>query len=481
MDAALPRGLRFGNENISLPNEKIVPVSAVGTGIVVSSLTLFLQNGIYFFVCLVTILFIVHQSWRYGKPGIIVFAFLYQWIQVIAYAIWMSVNGFDINHLSNSAGIAILESCGGLLIMSSVMNWRISKIPRITLAHLRSEANKWDHKKILIYYAASSIFFNSVGMALSNDSGFAQVLVTFVAFKWVFFIMYGCLVFVGKGNKFIFIGIILFEFASGLYSYFSSFKEVLLYAIILSVSFIPKVSLKQLIRTLLIGASLLMILLTWTVIKGKYREFLNQGTRKQVVSVSQSDALSEMQYQISNLDWQQYQDAINVFLYRTQYIYHLAKTMDRVPSVLPNEYGGMWLSNVLYVITPRMFNPDKPIYQATLKTNKYTGLRYAGFKQGASFSLCYFADSYVDFGHVLMYLPLILIALFVTFIYFSLFKMKLNLIFRIAIIDVVLYNFIAFEADGTFLFGRLLTSFLTFWFFGRFVAPLLQRFAYKQS
>jgi hypothetical protein len=156
--------------------------------------------------------------------------------------------------------------------------------------------------------------------------------------------------------------------------------------------------------------------------------------------------------------------------------------MDRVPSVLPHEYGNMWLSNVLYVITPRMFNPDKPIYQATVKTNKYTGLRYAGFKQGASFSLCYFADSYVDFGHVLMYFPLILIALFVTLIYFVLFKMKqLNLIFRIAIIDVVLYNFIAFEADGTFLFGRLLTNFLTFWLFGQFVAPLLQKFAYKQS
>jgi hypothetical protein len=30
----------------------------------------------------------------------------------------------------------------------------------------------------------------------------------------------------------------------------------------------------------------------------------------------------------------------------------------------------------MFVITPRMFNPDKPVYQATLKTNKYTGMRY---------------------------------------------------------------------------------------------------------
>jgi len=154
--------------------------------------------------------------------------------------------------------------------------------------------------------------------------------------------------------------------------------------------------------------------------------------------------------------------------------------MDRVPSVLPHEYGSLWKSNILYVITPRMFNPDKPVYQATIKTNKYTGSRYAGFKQGASFSLGYFADSYVDFGHILMYLPLLLIAYFVSFIYLFLFRMnKLNLIFRIAIINVVLYNFIAFEADGTFLFGRLLTNFLTMWVFGKLVFPFLQRLAYK--
>jgi hypothetical protein len=319
-----------------------------------------------------------------------------------------------------------------------------------------------------------------VGLALGNSSGFAQVLVTFVSFKWIFFVIYGYIVVTGKGNKFIFVGIILFEFFSGLYSYFSSFKEVLFYSIILALPFIKKVSFRQLIATTLISTSLLLLLLTWTIIKGKYREFLNQGTRKQVVSVSKSDALSEIQDQLSNLKWEKYQEASNVFLYRTQYILHLSRTMDRVPSVLPHEYGNLWMSNVLYVITPRMFNPDKPVYQATVKTNKYTGSRYAGFKQGASFSLGYFADSYVDFGHVLMYVPLLLIASFVSFIYLFLFRMKkLNLIFRIAIINVVLYNFIAFEADGTFLFGRLLTTFLTMWIFGHLVFPFLQRIAYK--
>jgi len=480
MDAVLPRVLPLRIRNTSMNTEKIVTKSALLISILVFSLSLFLANGIYYFCCLVTLILMVYQSWRFGKPGIIVFAFIYQWVQIVAYVIWMNVNDFNIDHLSRNAGIAIIESCGGLLLMSTFLNWRIKKIPPISLADIKKEADKWNPQKVLICYAASAIFFSSVGLALGNSSGFAQILVTFISFKWIFFIIYGYIVFTGRGNKLIFIGIIFFEFFSGLYSYFSSFKDVLLYSIILSLPFIRRVSLKQLTGTLLISASLLFLLLTWTIIKGKYREFLNQGTRQQVVSVSQSDALSEIQYQIENLKWEKYQEASNLFLYRTQYILHLAKTMDRVPSILPHEYGNMWMSNILFVITPRMFNPDKPVYQATLKTNKYTGYRYAGFKQGASFSLGYFADSYVDFGHILMYIPLLLIAYFVSAIYFFLFRMKgLNLIFRIAIINVVLYSFITFEADGTFLFGRLLTNFLTMWLLGRFVFPFLQRIAYK--
>ena len=52
---------------------------------------------------------------------------------------------------------------------------------------------------------------------------------------------------------------------------------------------------------------------------------------------------------------------------------------------------------------PRLLFPNKPIYQATIKTNKFTGKSYAGMEEGASFSLGYFADSYVtsDIRHVL--------------------------------------------------------------------------------
>src|SRR5260221_6595829 len=115
MDAVLPRVLPLRIRNTSLNTEKIVTKSALLISILVFSLSLFLANGIYYFCCLVTLILMVYQSWRFGKPGIIVFAFIYQWVQIVAYVIWMNVNDFNIDHLSRNAGIAIIESCGGLL------------------------------------------------------------------------------------------------------------------------------------------------------------------------------------------------------------------------------------------------------------------------------------------------------------------------------------------------------------------------------
>jgi len=262
-------------------------------------------------------------------------------------------------------------------------------------------------------------------------------------------------------NKLIFAIIILFEFISSLYSYFSSFKDVILMTLIVTISFINKVTFKRFSYSLLIGGLLGLLLITWTAVKSDYRNYLNSGTRHQEVNVSRSDAYNKLGEQINQLSWKRYQMAMNLSLYRLQYILHLARTMDRVPAILPHEDGALWWGNITFVITPRLLFPEKPIYEATKKTNKYTGLNYSGYKAGSSFSLGYFADSYIDFGYFGMFIPLALIGLFVALIFRGFMKLdKINILFRFGLINVALYEFTAFEADGVFFVGRLLLMFL---------------------
>lgn len=448
-------------------------------GLVLAAAT---RNPLYLMCCLVTFYGLIYILWRKFRPGILVFAFLMQWTQVITYVLWMDDLGMDIDRLSPHAGIAILMACLGLLAMAATLSYRLKDLPTPSLDQLIAQAKLIDEKKILILYLVSTFFLGGLGFAFGNNPGLFQILTTISTLKWVFFLVYGYVAWINKKNRLTLMLIILFEFGTGLYSYFSTFKTVIFFTIILAFTFIRHVSFKQVIIGLLAATVLFFLLLTWTAIKSDYRNYLNQGSKQQVVEVSRSDAFNKIGEKVAALKWQDFQNVLFLFLFRAQYIYHLAKTMDRVPSVLPHEYGRVWWDNVSFVLMPRLLFPNKPRYEATIKTNKYTGIHYAGFKSGASFSLGYFADSYIDFDYYGMLLPLVMIALFVSFIYRTFYSFqKLNILMRFAVINVALLDFTSFESDGLFLFGRLLLLFLVYWVLGKYVLSRLQVWLYKPS
>ena len=197
------------------------------------------------------------------------------------------------------------------------------------------------------------------------------------------------------------------------------------------------------------------------------------------MAVERSEAFNKIQAEVEELSYKNYRQALFMSLYRVQYIYNLALSMDRVPVLVPYQDGAVWWENISFVITPRIFFPDKDVFNASEKARKFTGIQFAGLKEGSSFSLGYFADCFVDFGYIGMFVPIALIGLFVGFIYRLFYKMyHLNMLLRFSIINVVLYNFISFEADGLFLFGRMLNTLLVYWILCKFVFPALQRWLY---
>ena len=454
------------------------PIIAVAVASIIVAITF--ENGFYLLSCLLTLYGILLLLWRQNRPGILVFAFLMQWTQVFAYVIWMNVMGWDIDRLSPHGGIAVMMACLGIITMAGVLSLVIRPMPIPTRQQFIEQARLINERKILILYLFSTLFLGGLGFIVGGNSGLAQILLTLSSLKWVFFLVYAYVSWLNKKNRLILGVIILFEFSTALYSYFSSFKEVILFTIILALTFVRKISFKQFLYGILVILFLGFLLITWTAIKSDYRNYLNGGTRQQVIEVSRGDAFSKISEKIGNIGWKDYQQAMVMFLYRVQYIYHLAKTMDRVPEILPHEGGGLWWENISFVLVPRLFYPEKPIYEATKKTAKYTGIHYAGLRQGASFSLGYYADCYIDFGYTGMLFPLVLIALFVAFIYRSFYKLtKLNILFRFALINVSLFEYTSFEADGLFLFGRLLLMFLVFYTLSRTVLNPLQKWLYK--
>jgi hypothetical protein len=448
---------------------------------VICLLSIFVKNGLFVFSCLISLIFILKLLWEYNRPGILVFAFLLQWSQVVTYVFWMNAMNFDINRYSESAGTAVLISCLGLMCISSVVFFMTSKLPKFSKEQLMEQVMLINEKKLLLLYIISTIFLTSLGFIFGISSGVTQFLISVSSIKWVIFMLYGYLVFMKKKGKLIFILIIIYEFSTSLYSFFSSFKEVIFFSIILALTFIIRIKFRQFLYVLITTIFLAALMVTWSAIKGTYRQYLNQGSRRQEITVERGDAFNKLQDQIGNITWQKYELALYMSLYRLQYIHNLALAMDRVPDVVPYQNGKVWFDNISFVVTPRILFPEKAMYNASEKANIFTGKKYAGLKEGSSFSLGYFGDSYVDFGYVGMFVPLFFIGLFVAFIYRVFYKMnRLNILFRFAIINACLYNFIFFEADGLFLFGRLLNSFIVFWLFSKTVFPYLQNWLYKK-
>lgn len=130
------------------------------------------------------------------------------------------------------------------------------------------------------------------------------------------------------------------------------------------------------------------------------------------------------------------------------------------------------MDNIEFVTTPRILNPNKPSLDATEKTKKYTGIAYAGRQFGASFSLGYFAECYIDFGLWGMMFPLALIGLMYGLTYWYFMKnSSTNLIFNYSVVGAFFLEFYAFEMDGTVLLGRFLATLVTFFFLVKFFFP----------
>lgn len=436
---------------------------------------LFFTNGIYLFfggLCFWGIFSNIQQPL---KPSVFTIIFIYHFIQIAA-GIWMSnYFGKDINYRSAHTDMATIFGFAGLVIMFLPIIYYQNKIPNISMNTLRKHAERLSIKKSFHAYVTAFFVANALGSLTFAIAGFSQIIVSIIYFKWFFFLLFGYQVILKKQLYKEFIFCIVVEFALGFFSYFSDFKTVFFFIAFLAISFLVKVNLKQVIAAVIVIVMLFYLGVKWTAIKGEYRGFLNKGSSTQTVSVGKEDAFNKLvELSGSETDFDM---AAAQFFDRIQYTYHLAKTMDMVPAVLPHENGAN-ISKILgFVLVPRFFNPDKPSLEASVKATKYTGIGYLGAKSGVSFSLGYFADSYIDFGYYGMMFPLLILGFIFGSTYFYFAKNSSNnFVFNYAVVGAIFMEFNAFEADGTYLMGRLFAALLSFLMLKLFLFPWLYNF-----
>jgi hypothetical protein len=413
-------------------------------------------------------------------PPVMLFIIFYHWVQIYTTIILANYLDKDVNDGSDNASLAVLLSLAGLVVMMIVYNKQLKKVKFGSLAQMKDAAKELSATNILILYIGFYFLTNFFAAIAFSVAGLTQIIFSLIQLKWALFCLFALVCILNK-EKYLLLGaVVLIEFVAGLYSYFSSFKDVLFYIILVGFSFVHLIRIRQFIYAAILAAVLFTMSVFWQSIKSDYRSFLRGDTRAQQVNVESEEAYEKLIALSEKTEITALNSTIVAVLSRIGYTYHFRLVLDRIPAVIPHEDGALWGSNLAFIFTPRALNPNKGVLDASKKTNQYAGTNYATAEGGSSFSLGYFVEGYIDFGIVGMFAPILILSYILAFAFrYFVNTASPNLLLNYSIAYAMFMPFFSFESDAIFFTGRLVITIITFVFLKYFIIrwslPFLRR------
>jgi len=418
-------------------------------------------NSILTFFSLMVIVLALSLVWRKNEPPIFPFVIFYHWVQISMKVFHADLKGVDIQTIatSNSSDTATYLSLFGLLSLSFGIYVMIRKIKLVDTQKIIKISKAYSLSKLFRVYIIFFVIYVFLKGVMFVIPGLAQVIVGFLSFKVVLIYFIFLVALIQKRYK-ILMWVIIIETIFGMSGFFSSFKQpyILLFLAYFTVNY--KISLRGTRFIIPIISLVVLMGLVWTAIKPAYRYALNQGSEKQEITVSAGKQVSLLVDNIGRIDLEILGKASEALASRLAYVDFFGQVIDYVPRTKDYEYGSLWFGAVTHVFKPRIFFPNKPILDDSLRTMKYTGHLYAALDKGASIGIGYFAESYIDFGRYFMYVPLFLLGIFYGFVYRYLIKNTSNPLLAYAMIVAILLIAYPYETRNDKLFGGIMMAFM---------------------
>jgi hypothetical protein len=435
-----------------------------------------LQTAAAIFVFGVNYLCFFHKS---DIRSVLFWGVNFQWLAIsikIFYANYLVIPLSEVfSYYSNPYTIddAFWYSIIGLFFFIVGMHWVANK-KAFLKPFLNTGILAFDPKKIIYLY----LLFSLLAIFLNSSKGFlgglSYPIAYFLKLKWGFLFIAFIICF--KKNEYLktFLVIIFFEFLLSFASYFSSFKEYIIVLVVAFTLILSEFKGKYIVFLILLFMVLFRFGLVWTAIKGDYREYISGGGGQRV-SVSTTDALSYFYTLVSNVDNSIIEDAMDGLIDRIGYIDFFSLTLSTVPETIPHQNGEIWKQAVTHMFMPRIFFPNKPSIDDSAHTSKYTGQALAGQAQGASHSLGYMADSYIDFGPVWMFIPVFLLGTLFGLVYNYFLKYSFSPIWALLYIFPLFQLIGAYGTNAIKLISNIVIYFLVVYLFNKFVPEKIEK------
>lgn len=355
--------------------------------------------------------FLVFRSfWRPGEPPILLYLLGYQWIQGTSYIFVADVQGLPLQAMDKSLYVEEATWLTLLGLVAVAGGVRLGCGKRIQEVH-REAAVRLAHRLSLRRLFLASLTAMAIASFMTRFAfaagGLAQFVLALTQVHWAIEIIFAFTVMTQRRGYRLLAVIFILEMASGFLGFFSDFKTVLILFILAAMA--SPSALRGLRFQTVALASVLTLLLgvVWTGVKIEYRDFLNQGSGEQVVVVPVQDRVRKLAELVGGMNQEKFEESAMGLVDRLSYVHYFGESLKNVPSHIPHENGKLWAEALSNAMVPRFLNPSKAVLDDSIRTMYYTGEWIIGSDLGTSVSLGYMAESYIDFGPVFMFGPLL--------------------------------------------------------------------------
>lgn len=329
-------------------------------------------------------------------------AFTHQWMQVMIAVIYLAITGRTISWMNWAHWEPMV-----LLALASIMvlflgYWVASPSRRVSTAVASAGAPRLTMTQLGVSYSVAVVLSFAIRTFAWSFPGITQLLLALTLARYALLFMLVRRLLAPRPRWRLVAAVLGLEVLLGFTGYFANFREPLAY-VGLAVLSTSRNRRRTIVALSLIGALAVGTAIVWTAIKpavrAKYSTSVSITDRLGVAARAIKPALGERSGGVTI--------QVDYLVSRLWGIYYPARALERVPSIVPFEKGKLLWGAIKNVINPRLFFPEKGMIGSDSdKVRKYTGIWVSGREKGTSIAFGYAAESYVDFGIPLMFLPI---------------------------------------------------------------------------
>jgi hypothetical protein len=412
---------------------------------------------------------IFKMAWRQGEAQVPLLICGYQWFQVFATTLQAELYGAPVNLLyggeefESAAWLGLLS----VIIFTAAFTYPLRKrLPLtassydVTLENLR----QFSSLRLTTIWAGLLLADIVMAYVLKSIPSLAIIWVPIGKLRFAAALLLFQSIFASRSGWGIIAIIIAVETAIGFLGFFSNFKPIYFVIILAVATFIHarKYYLIGLAATLIVFLGFGFF---WQAIKGDYRDSISRGEKDQAVNVTTAEQIAFLQQAAMDISSDSLVAASVNTLRRIEYSVFFGLCMRQVPDSIPHTNGRLWGEAVTSVFMPRALFPNKKVFNDSDRTNEFSGIRVADASEGTSIGIGYFGESYIDFGAILMFIPIGLFGLLIGSSYAWLVQAFKQPCIGIAIgLSLNFSTLIDIASSNAKMLPAFVSTFLVYWF-----------------